>query len=152
MYWQEKIDILKKKFPQTDFRNPFMDWPKILKKMEAKFIIKENTNFHFTNWAGRLKNKVLVKTIIHQSIYQEIKKLSPDTNYWVVIVYGDYPTSKHLVYDCKLNSLEALLGFTIGDFYIIDKKYNWLSYFKIDREKGKVSLFKTANSMTPFEN
>lgn len=34
MYWQEKIDRLKSKFHQADFRDLFTDWPEILKKIE----------------------------------------------------------------------------------------------------------------------
>lgn len=151
MFWEEKIDNLKKEFTQTDFHSPFTDWPKILKKIEAKFIIKPNSIYHFTNWENNLKNKTYIKTTLHTTTHEEIKRLETDKNYWVVVVNGNYPTAKHLVFDCKVNSLRALLSFISADFYIIDKRYNWLVLFKTDYEKGEVKLFKSGDSQTPFE-
>ena len=150
MNWEEKIDILKKDFSPTDFRDPFTDCLDILKKIESKFIIKNNYNFN--NWSDNLKNKVLLRIVTLETSYQEIKCLDIKTNFWAVIINDNTPTARHLIYDCKINSLEVLLSFTLGDFCIIDKKYKWLTYFKVDRVKNEVIIFKSGDERTPFDS
>jgi hypothetical protein len=151
MFWEEKIDLLKKNFSQTDFRDPFTEWLEILKKIESKFIIKNNANDHFTNWSSCLKNSILVKTIPTKYIPKEIQKLNRATNYYVVIVTGNSPTSKQLIYDCKPNSMEFLLSMAPGHFYIIDKKYKWLTFFKINPDNIEASILKSGVQETPFD-
>jgi hypothetical protein len=152
MYWQEKTDILKKKFRQSDFRDPFNDWPEVLKKIEEKFIVRTNSNYHFSNWRDNLKNRIYLRTIPRQGIYTELKKLNKDVNFWVVVTFGNDPTSNNWVYDCKIYSMEALLSIASGDFYIVEKKYKWMVFFEMDREKEEVALTKNGNSQTPFDN
>jgi hypothetical protein len=151
MFWEEKIDRLKKIFPDSDFRNPFTDWSDILRTIEAKFIIKEDSAYHFTNWADRIKERTPVRTIPRQMIHEEIAKLDRGQNYWLVITTDDTPTAKHLVYDCKTNALEAILSMIAGDFYIVEKKYGWLAYFKKDSVNGRVEIIKSTGRETPFD-
>lgn len=151
MYWEEKIDVLKKKFSQTDFRSPFTDWPEIPGKIEAKFVIKNNPDHHFTNWADHLKNKIFLRAVQRPAIFREIKKLDANSNYWVVIVSGNSPDSRHLVYDCKVNAMEALISLAPGDFYIVGKKYNWLLFSEADNEANEVRMFKSGHGSVPFD-
>jgi hypothetical protein len=151
MFWEEKIDLLKKKFSLADFRDPFTDWSDILKRIEAKFIINNDPNYRFVNWSDKIKGKTIIKTVSSLTIYQQLKQLDSDNNYWAVVVDGNSPTSRHLVYDCKSNSLAVLLSIFSGNFYIIDKKYDWLTYFEIDKEKNEVIIFKSGNVPTPFD-
>jgi hypothetical protein len=151
MYWQEKIDRLKKSFSPREFQDRYTDWPQILKKIEAKFVKKYYSSYHFSNWSENLKNKILIRTISDKEVFVEIKKLLPNQNYWVVLVSGTEAAAKHLVYDCSPNSMEALLSMTSTDFYIIDKAYKWLISFEIDEIHNKVTLTKATNSQTPFD-
>ena len=151
MHWEEKIDILKKEFSPLDFGDHFTDWTYILKKIESKFFYKNDPNFNFTNWADNIKNKVFLRTINTQTIYEEIKNLDTNTNYWVVVVISKNPTTKQYVYDCKTNAIRSLLTFSHGDFYIIDKKYLWLTYFQIDSKKEEITIFKSGHERTPFD-
>ena len=57
MYWEEKIDKIKKETDSKDFRVPFADWSAILKSIETHFIVKEDSNNIFSNWAGLRTNK-----------------------------------------------------------------------------------------------
>ena len=41
MYWEEHIDLLKRKFGLKDFKVPFNDWKEILKRIESNFIRNE---------------------------------------------------------------------------------------------------------------
>lgn len=62
-----------------------------------------------------------------------VSALNPDSNYWAIIGFGDYPTARHFVYDCNPESLGWLIGIAPGSFYMGDKKYKWLVYFHVDR-------------------
>lgn len=148
MFWQEHIDILKKKYSQSDFRDPFTDWYTVLQSIQAKFIAKHDSNYHFTNWIDNIKNQSLIRTFPRHQITAEINKLNPTTNYWLVIV-GDAPTSKMLIYDCKVSPINSLISLANSHFFIIDKKYKWLTYFQIDNEQ--ISLIKSGNGKTPFD-
>jgi hypothetical protein len=61
--WEEKIDMLKKGFSPQEFHVPFTDWFDILKKIESKFIAKEGSMYHLTNWADKIKSKHFVHAI-----------------------------------------------------------------------------------------
>jgi hypothetical protein len=145
------IDYLTKKFPPADFRDPFTEWPEIMKKIESRFIIKESGDYHFSNWEENLKNKILIRKIPRETVFEEIQKLDVNTNYWIVIVTNKFPTSKHLVYDCKLNAISELISRFSVDFFIIDKKYHWLSFFYVDRITNEIVMFKSGEEMTPFD-
>lgn len=151
MFWEEKLDQLKKKVSKTDFRDPFTDWPEIMKKIESAFIIKTDSRTHFNHWADQLKHKKPIKTIALSALSQEINKLDAQMNFWFVLVYGEHSSAKHLVYDCKRHALQELLPHVIFDFFLIGKKYDWLIYFKVDRQSGSVQLFKSGNAVTPLD-
>jgi hypothetical protein len=151
MFWEEKIDRLKKKFSQADFNDPFMNWSDILKKTEARFIINHDPNERLVNWADKIKDKKCICTLAYSKIYQQIKKLDVNKNYWVMIVEGPYPTSRHLVYDCKSNAMEWLISIARGNFYIVDKKYAWFIYFESNQEKKEITLYKSGHEPTPFD-
>jgi hypothetical protein len=148
MYWEEHIDILKKRFLQSDFQDHYTDWPTILRSIESKFIVKRDSNYHFTNWIDNIKNQSLIRTIPRDKIKAELDKLNSTTNYWLVVT-GNTPTSKLLVYDCKLTPMNAIISLTKDHFFIIDKKYKWLVFFQADNDQ--VSLIKSANGETPFD-
>ncbi|HWK02010.1 MAG TPA: DUF6756 family protein [Puia sp.] len=151
MYWEEKIDLLAKKYGQTAFKVPFTDWPEIMKKIENSFIIKENANTHFSNWAGNIRQKIKFDEVAFNKLENYMVLLSGSIHYWVVIVPGRNPNEKHYVYDCKLPALMALIELCSGDFYIIDKKYQWLTYFNRDREANMVHVYKSGAHKIPFE-
>jgi hypothetical protein len=152
MFWEEKIEALKKIFPQEQFQVPFTTWPDIFKKIGEKFIIKDGLQYECTNGLGNLKKEIHIKTIPWQALEKEISNLEIHTNYWVIIVLGNAPTAKHHVYDCQVPSISQLISMAPADFYIVEKKYNWLTYFKVDRDNKQVSLFKSGDSQTPFDN
>jgi hypothetical protein len=151
MFYEEKLEYLKAKYAPTDFRVPFKDWPEILKKIESKYITKTDLNDHFTNWAGNLKNKTIVKTIARNEIQSEMNKLDVTNNYWVVLVTDTSPMANHHVYDCKPISMLDLLSLATTDFFIIEKKYNWFTYFQFDQAKQEIAIYKSGTKQIPFE-
>ena len=148
MYWQEKIDRLKKETAPKDFKVPFTNWSTILKKIEDKFVIKGNFNLTFSNWDSRLKEKRPVRKILTANIDNELDKFDPNQNYWIVLARNQ-ADFKNLVYDSKPTGIKILSGLWDGDFYIVDKKYNWLTYFK--RDTTETEVFKSGDYVTPLD-
>lgn len=148
MYWEEKIDRLKKETDPSDFKVPFTDWSTILKKIEDKFVIKENSDFTFSNWDSRLKGKTQIKKILTANIDIELAAFDPKQNYWIVLT-RDKADFKNLVYDSKPTVIKILSELWDGDFYIVDKKYSWLIYFK--RDNTDTEVFKSGDFVTPLD-
>ena len=148
MYWEEKIDRLKKETDPTDFKVPFKDWSTILKKIEDKFIIKGSSDPTFSDWDSRLREKRKIKNILSANIKGELDKYDSNQNYWIVLA-RDKADFKNLVYDSKPIVIKILSGLWDGDFYIVDKKYNWLTYFK--RDTTDTELFKSGDCVTPLD-
>ena len=148
MYWEEKIDRLKKEVKSTDFKVPFMDWSTILKKIEDKFVIKETSDFRFSDWVRRLKEKRQIKSILTANIDIELNKFDPSQNYWVVLT-RDKAKFRNLGYDSKPIVIKILSRLWDGDFCVVDKKYKWLSYFK--RNNTDTEIFKSGDFETPLD-
>ena len=145
MHWEEKIDRLKKETDPKDFKVPFTDWSRILKKIEDKFIVKENADFNFSNWDSRLKEKRQIKKILTANIDVELDKLDSNQNYWIVLT-KDKVDFESLVYDTKPTLIKVLSGLWDGAFCIVDKKYNWLTYFK--RNNTNTEIFRSGDFET----
>ena len=158
MFLDEKIDGLKKEFSSADFKVPFTDGSNILKSIETEFITSKdltkdlnNLRHHFNNWADNIKYKIEVKSVDLNNYETWLDKLDLNTNYWVVIANGNSPSLKHLVYDSKPNALIALFSITQDDFFVVEKKYKWFSYFQVNRQTNKATIFRSGEKMTPFE-
>lgn len=158
MFLEEKIDYLKRKFPATDFRVPFTDATEILKVIESKFIkVKDvqgdlhNLSQRFTQWNSTIKNKAKVMSLSATDYSDWLDKLDSHANYWMVITTNESASSKHLIYDCKPNALAALASITQTNFFIVDKKYRWFSFFELDRLSQTFTIYKGGSGTTPFE-
>lgn len=152
MLWEEKIDRLKKQFDSTQFRVPFADWPEILKKIESKFIVKKDSNYEFTNWTENIKNKIFIQSLNLKSLPDQIDRINENQNCFVVVVMNNGPTGKQYVYDCRPKAISVLTSIASGDFFIIDKKLGWLTYFERDNASFRFSIYKSGDGKTPFDN
>jgi hypothetical protein len=150
MYWQEKIDRIGIQFSPADFNRHFTDWPEILKTLESRFIIKRDLNSRFSNWSEQFKSPIVIRAMSREDIGGEIDRLDHNCNYWVILMHGDYPTAKQVVYDCKPIVIKSLIEVSVGDLFIGDKKYNWLVQFH-QTAGNTVSLVKSGKHETPFE-
>ena len=157
MYWEEHIERIKKSFTSMEFSIPYTDWVEIMKKIEDGFIMKVNSNDHFSNWADNIKKKFEVTVVELNDLKTTLMLLSDAANYWVIIPLGRGPSAKNFVYDCSLRSLLAMVqlctgsSFCNGSFFIVDKKYTWFTYFCVRKENNHVSIFKSGKSITPFD-
>ena len=154
MGWESMIDGLAKHYP-GQFHVPFTTFRDIFRKIEEKFIVKEWSQYMYTNWLGSLKKETKIKAILLPELDNEIATLDSINNYWVVVVFGQDQRARQYVYDCHVDSMKYLISYfirnTSGDFFIVDKKYNWITYFKVDYNNKEVSLFKSGDTQTPFE-
>lgn len=151
MYWEEKIDLLKKQFAASELRVPFTDWAEVMKKIESRFIVKNDSNMHFNYWGENIKQRTAVQTLPTNRLSTKLEQLNQDENYWIVVVAGKAANSKHYIYDCKPTAIEALTGLTPNDFFIVDKKYQWLTYFQQDSSSEEISIYKSNGTATPFD-
>jgi len=154
MYFQEKIDTLKKIFKSSDFKVPFTDATSILKQIEKHFIVQKNVEEDTNNlsqyhnrWSENMKKKVeLRQGYMHYMQYLE--KLDPETNYWVVLAF-EY---KHQVFDCNPKAMQSLVLAGKTDFFVVDKKYKWFSYFALDQEGNLNRAYKSGGEKIPLES
>lgn len=158
MFLEEKIDALKQEFSVTDFRVPFTEGRNILRSIEKEFIIVNdvtkdlnNLSQYFNSWPENIKDKTEIRSINLADHTVWFDRLDITTNYWTVIINRESPPLKHLVYDCKPNALMALIAISQTDFCIIDKKYNWFSYFRVDWQTQQAVILRSGKNPTPFE-
>ena len=147
MFREEHIDRLKREIESRDFRVPYIGGSAILKGIESTFVVKDNTNDRLSNWGGRIKNKHKIGTVRFAEFETELDKLNPQENYWLVL--SDIrPTTKNLVYDCKLHVMPNLVRLHGADFFLVEKKYRWLVYFK--RDESTLDIFKSGPALSPW--
>jgi len=94
-----------------------------------------------------LKKGVHIKRCTVKQLYQdELPHLDKDKNFWLLLI--NLPMNTGLtVHDCKYEPLRELLYLSSGQneqvFCVVDKKYSWLPFFKVDRTKDLVEIYKT---------
>lgn len=154
MYFEEKLDILKRHLSDQDFKDPYLSGIKILKSIEKKFIVVKDIRYDlnnlesgYTKWSENIKNKTEMKSFSTSDLPQWLKSLDPSTNFWMVVM--PYPgTNSKYVYACKPNALLALLFISWKSFFLVDKKYNWLLFFEL--AEGKTTIYQSGKRPLPF--
>lgn len=148
MYWPEKLDILKKKYSSTEFKDMFREGGNVIEKIIRKF--HNATYLTFTGSHDRqslLKNCELVKETTILGVDSYLDELEDNTNYWLLLVKT--PMGNDLqVYDCRkepLFDLYYLSSIKEQEFYIVDKKYKWLLYFRINRYENNACIYRSNN-------
>lgn len=150
MYWSEKIDLIKKKFLPADFKDPFRSGGEIIEKIIVKLFESTWLNFSESeDKAALLKHSVLIKTCTVKELYEDkLLHVDKDKNFWLLLMNLPMGPSFQ-VYDCKYEPLRELLYLSSGQreqqFCIVDKKYSWLLFFKIDRITDVAEIYKTGN-------
>lgn len=151
MFWEEKIEHIKKEFTQAEFSFPFHDWVNIMKKIEDRFLTKENPGYHFSNWGNQIKHTALITSMDMERLLTTLALLSDTSNYWIVIVSDRSSTGKHYLYDCGLKSMRRLVTLEKNSFFIVDKKYGWFVYFDLN-QSTHFNIFKSGHAATPFDH
>ena len=151
MFLEEKIDLVKKRFPQPEFKDPFRSGEKIKEKIIRQFHNSTPLKFYqSTDRKSLIKDCVLIKECCVNEFYKvELEKLDDVSNYWLFLI------TENRVYDCQKASLRYLLYLLSGqekqEFYIMHKKYFWTVYFRLEKEKNIVEIYKSGKVETVFE-
>lgn len=129
MFWQEKIDQIKKTVSRGDFRDPYTEGLDILKRIHDKFLTtgKLDYNEGFVNWTSGRKDKIELRELPLANLGLELAKLDQAQNYWIVLVSTRLDS---IVYEAKPGVIRTLATQWKESFYVGDKKYNWLVQFK----------------------
>lgn len=156
MYWEEKIDLVKKKFPASDFKDPFREGWETIEKVIRKF--HHSSPMTFTQTEDRknlIKDCTLIKECSITSLCKdELKKLDDTTNYWLFLINMPMGSS-FKIYDCRKDALQYILYLSSGqerqEFYIVHKKYLWATYFILDKQTQKAEIYKSGIEQTTFD-
>lgn len=154
MFFEEHIERIKKKFPVSDFRIPFLDASDVLGKIEKKFIGGKSVEtsiaivWRSPNWMEGIDDKTELARIGTTQIEQFLSCLNPGINYWIVIAQGVNRFVKYFVYDARLIPMIEIINIASGDFFIVEKKYKWLIGFSNDN--GNLTVYKSGSQLTPF--
>jgi hypothetical protein len=101
---------------------------------------------YHNQWSENIRKKIELR-LDYLHYMQYLEKLDPETNYWVVLAFE----AKHQVFDCKPKAMQSLVLAGKTDFFVIDKKYNWFTYFALDKEGSLHKVYKSGSGKTPFE-
>lgn len=149
MYWNEKIDLIKKKYPHKDFSTPHVDRKEILKKIETKFIGRSkdyydlnNFNNRFCNWWTEIKETTFVGS---ESEIQSLLNFAFDKKeqFWIACEFTD----GIMIYKSKLEP--ALHLISIGQswtdtFHVIQLKYDFI--ISIRFSNGELCMKSSGNN------
>lgn len=148
MYWPEKLDILKKKYTSSEFKDMFREGGNVIEKIIRKF--HNATYLTFVGSDDRqslLKNCELIKETTILGVDNYLDELEDNTNYWLLLVKTPMGNDFQ-VYDCRkapLFDLYYLSSIKEQEFYIVDKKYKWLLYFRINRYENNACIYRSNN-------
>jgi len=118
MFFEEKVDLVKKRFPQPEFKDPFQSGGKIIQKIIRQFHNSSPMKFYqSTDRESLIKDCFLIKQCNSVEFYKtELEKLDEFSNYWLFLVY------ESRIYDCQKAALQFLLYLLSGqkqqEFYI----------------------------------
>ena len=141
----------KKELFADHFRVPFTEWSAVFAKIEAHFFNGGHPAYQFRNWGERVLERPVFRSLDRTDLREVIIDLDPTTNYWAVIVSKDSPTAHQYLYDCRPDALLDLLSMAPASFFIGEKKYRWLVYFRVDQKENKIALINVDGSPTPLD-
>ena len=156
MFFEEKIEWLKKEFSASDFRVPYTHATDILKSIEKSFIIRKdvsrdlvNLGQYFNNWKENIKHEFELMTIQTHEFEDCLRSLNIDTNYWVVLESSKIP--KNFIADCRPISINPFYC-TLHDYlFIVEKKYEWFVCFQNNKLTQTIRVSKSGSRPTPFD-
>ena len=139
MHWNEKINLIKKRYSEDEFSVPHINRKEILRKIETKFISKSadyyelnNNNERFSNWWDNIKVMNETSLEIRNDLRSCLDELiDPINAYWIAAEFADgvmiYKANK----DTAINLM--LIGRTLTNtFHLIQLKYEYLISFRIE--------------------
>jgi len=131
MNFNEKIDLLKKRFSSDDFSVPQRNRKKILREIESNFITLpkdyyelNNTNNRFSNWWDNT-NGSIIEIESSEIKTQLIEILSVNEKHWIACEFSNLI----LIYKASVHPIFELINYTKNNsnqFHIIQLKYKYM--------------------------
>ncbi|SHE78660.1 hypothetical protein [Dysgonomonas macrotermitis] len=147
MYWQEKLNIIKKKYPSLVFRDMFHSGGEVAEKIIRKFHNATYLTFkQCDDPKTLLKDCRLVKETGILELENYLYELEDGINYWLFLLNPPMGNTFQ-VYDCRKAPLIDLYYLASGredlKFYIVDKKYEWLLLVEIETEENTAFIYES---------
>jgi len=145
MHWNEKVDLIKKKYSDTEFFVPHVARKKILRSIESRFIQRppdyydlNNSNERFCNWWANIKSTHEYSVPLESDPILQISRLiNPDETVW----FAGEISGTIMIYRAKKNAILDLIASGSSwteTFHVIQLKYTYLTSFRI--EDSRISI------------
>lgn len=104
------------------------DWPEIMKKIEARFVIKVNSNTKFNWWRERLKSDSLSIQFPQENAWEYLHLLVPkNEKVWLVACEERRDPTQTWLFEGFIEPIQHIIGaLPTMEYYIVSKKYEWL--------------------------
>lgn len=129
MFWEEKIDLMKKEFSVNEFSIPSVGRKQILRAIESKFIKRppgyvSTASVPFLKWYEHFTSPNIKRAPYHYGTLLD-NIIQPNTSYWIACEFG----AEILIYKAQKEAIKLLM--TIGQtwthtFHIIELKYQFM--------------------------
>jgi hypothetical protein len=103
------------------------DWPDIFKKIEAKFIVKKNTNTRFNWWWDNLKSDRFSLIFPNDDAWKYLHLfIDENEKVWFVACDSDRNPSKFWLFEGFIEPIQQIIGaLNFFEYYVVSKKYDW---------------------------
>lgn len=144
MHWNEKIDLIKKRYSDNDFSVPHLDRKGILRKIETKFISRaadyydlNNSNVRFSNWWENISSTNEKSLEIKLLLDELNKSIDKNDRFWIA---GEFSQGV-MIY--KVNKDAAIELISIGKtwtdtFHLVHLKFEYMISIQFESELIKI--------------
>ncbi|HEX8658152.1 MAG TPA: DUF6756 family protein [Hymenobacter sp.] len=104
------------------------DWPLVLRKIEAAFVIKTSSNTHFNWWWESFKGPQYSLFIEEGRPYEYLNQLiDAQEQVWFVACDSGKDPSKFWLFQGQIHAIQSVLReHSVFEYYLVSKKYEWL--------------------------
>lgn len=154
MHWNEKIDIIKTRYPSTQFLVPHVNRKRILRKIESQFIKRSasyyelnNVTTVFCNWWQSIEHEVLM--VKPDTFFKFIRELTSNQFVWLAAEFS----SGVLLYKATVEPLIDTVNLGSAwtrTFHVIHLKYCYMISFCFQDNHVLVKLSAEQNLYDPW--
>ncbi|WP_400191062.1 DUF6756 family protein [Hymenobacter sp. B81] len=103
-------------------------WPPIMKRIEASFIMKTDSNTRFNWWWESFKGKRVSIFFENGRAFEQLSQLiEADEVVWFIGCDTARDPSKYWLFQGAVKAIQQVIGeFYAFEYYVVSKKYDWL--------------------------
>lgn len=104
------------------------EWPSVLHKIEASFVIKNSSNIQFNWWWENFKGPQSSLFFENGQAYEYLNQLiDAHEQVWLVACDSERDPSKFWLFQGKIQAIQSVLREHYAfEYYLVSKKYEWL--------------------------